>query len=481
VKLAFRMTFAIALALALPASASAATIVGSSMPAFGGDSLLCDDFEGCTFVPTSIAGKPVVVPFDGVLVGWAAQVPSNGTAIGLRVLRPAAGGALTGVGDPDLGLPNAEGRITARARTSVRKGDLLAVDLRDGQEIGVAPHAMFDSASHSFFPQLGATETRAPDQTDSDDFEMLFNAVVEPDADRDGYGDETQDGCPERATWQRQCFGRASLGLTAFGEGTQPKTGTAIVMAGQRARVTATVSSTLKRLPNVVVTFTLAPELRAVGAAAPKACTITPQRVTCPVGEVAAKKPAGVTIEVEGLRPGAHRFFPGSPPLTKFDVTVTTGLPSDWLARTGHIRVLAPGACANAYPISNLDPASFGGDRLVGGPNIDRVNGLGGADCIVGKEQNDVLAGGDGDDRLDGGPGNDILRGEDWDDVLIGGPGRDRLEGGPDDDRISAVDRERDLVRCGPGRDRARVDKVDSVSGCERVTRVEPKKKRRRR
>ena len=73
-------------------------------------------------------------------------------------------------------------------------------------------------------------------------------------------------------------------------------------------------------------------------AAAPKACTITPQRVTCPVGEVAARKPTGVTIEVEGLRPGSHRFFLGSPPLAKFDVTVTTGLPSDWLARTGNER-----------------------------------------------------------------------------------------------------------------------------------------------
>jgi hypothetical protein len=447
------------------------------MPTFGGDSLLCDDFEGCTFVPISIAGKQVVVPHDGVLVRWAAQVPAGGSAIGLRVLRPAGGGALAGVGSSGTLFPDADRRIAVTVRKPVRAGDLIAVDLDDGEEIGVAAHATFDSASHSFFPPLGAAEMRAPDQTDSDDFEMLFSAIVEPDADRDGFGDETQDDCPQLAETQHRCRGVVSLGVTASGQSAQPNTQTAVVMAGQRARITATVRSFAYSVPKPVVTFALGPELQAVGSSRP--CTITPQRATCPLGPIAASKPASVTIDVQALRPGTHRFFPGSPPLAGFDVTATTGLPTDVAARTGHIRVLAEGACANPNPISNLDPESFGGDRLIGGPKIDRVNALGGADCVFGEGQNDVLAGGTGDDRLDGGPGNDILRGEDWDDVLIGGPGRDRLEGGPDDDRISAVDRERDVVRCGPGRDRARADKVDSVSGCERVKHVGPPKRKR--
>jgi hypothetical protein len=481
VRLALWTALAVALALALPTTASAATTVGSSMPAFGGDTLVCADFEGCTFAPTSIAGKPVVMPFDGVIVGWTAQVPSGHGIIGLRALRPVAGGALASVGAPRLVFPEPHGRVATSARVLVRKGDLIAVDLDDGEEIGVAPHASVDSASHSFFPQLGASETRPPSQTDSDDFEMLFNAIVEPDADRDGYGDETQDDCPQLAETRNRCLGTASLGVSASGQGTQPKTQTAIVLAGERARVTASVGSFANRLPNVVVTFTLEPELRAVAASAPGGCTIAAQRVICTVGQVAARKSGAATIELQALRPGKHRFFPGSPPLTKFDVTATTGLPRDVPARSGHIRVLATGSCANPNEITDFDPESFGGDRLVGGPDIDRVNGLGGGDCIFGKGHDDRLGGGDGDDRLVGGPGDDILRGEGWDDVLIGGPGRDRLEGGADDDRIAAVDRERDLVRCGSGRDRATVDTVDSVSGCERVKRVpQPKQKRRR-
>jgi hypothetical protein len=35
----------------------------------------------------------------------------------------------------------------------------------------------------------------------------------------------------------------------------------------------------------------------------------------------------------------------------------------------------------------------------------------------------------------------------------------------------------RDVVRCGSGRDRARVDAGDSVAGCERVTRVPAKRR----
>ena len=92
-------------------------------------------------------------------------------------------------------------------------------------------------------------------------------------------------------------------------------------------------------------------------------------------------------------------------------------------------------------------------DRIVGGPGGERINGRGGADR---------LRGGPGDDCLDGGGGMDRLN---------GGPGEDSLRGGSKDDRISAADGERDLINCGGGDDRARVDRIDRVRGCERVHR----------
>jgi hypothetical protein len=89
-------------------------------------------------------------------------------------------------------------------------------------------------------------------------------------------------------------------------------------------------------------------------------------------------------------------------------------------------------------------------------------------DQIVG---DDEIFGGGGGDGLVGGSGKDLIDGGDGNDELIGGPDKDRLIGGAGDDRIEARDGERDVVKCGPGKDVAFVDKKDEVKGCEKVRR----------
>ena len=100
------------------------------------------------------------------------------------------------------------------------------------------------------------------------------------------------------------------------------------------------------------------------------------------------------------------------------------------------------------------------------------VSGTAGADSLTGTAGHDLLYGRGGNDRLDGGRGNDVLYGGAGNDVLTGGAGRDRLYGGPGNDTLRAQDGFRDTVDCGPGRDIAWVDRVDRVSGCERVIRA---------
>jgi parallel beta-helix repeat protein len=74
-----------------------------------------------------------------------------------------------------------------------------------------------------------------------------------------------------------------------------------------------------------------------------------------------------------------------------------------------------------------------------------------------------------GRDRLIGGPGGDRLAGRAGGDKLVGGDGgRDCLLGGRGPDRIRAVNGHRDVVHCGPGKDRATVERIDRVRGCER-------------
>jgi Ca2+-binding RTX toxin-like protein len=63
------------------------------------------------------------------------------------------------------------------------------------------------------------------------------------------------------------------------------------------------------------------------------------------------------------------------------------------------------------------------------------------------------------------------MKGGRGNDALVGGPGKNRYAGGSGRDRINARNRVAETVRCGAGRDRARVDAADHTIGCERVRR----------
>lgn len=141
------------------------------------------------------------------------------------------------------------------------------------------------------------------------------------------------------------------------------------------------------------------------------------------------------------------------------------------------------GRCSNAIRGSARGETIRGtrrGDRLwaLGGP--DRVLAFAGDDCVLAGAGDDIVNGGRGRDklkgqrgadRLRGGPGADRIYGNGGRDVLNGGAGRDVLLGGLDRDLIRAADGTRDVVICGPGRDRAIVDRRDRVRGCERIRR----------
>lgn len=112
-----------------------------------------------------------------------------------------------------------------------------------------------------------------------------------------------------------------------------------------------------------------------------------------------------------------------------------------------------------------------GRDRLTGGgagevifayAGNDTVLAGGGHDCVLGDAGSDVLRGQAGADRLTGGSGAD---------TLVGGPGVNAYDAGPGADFVDARNGKQELVRCGSGRDRARVDRRDRVRGCERVSR----------
>ena len=136
--------------------------------------------------------------------------------------------------------------------------------------------------------------------------------------------------------------------------------------------------------------------------------------------------------------------------------------------------------CVDAGGDSDNIGGGSGNDSLVGGSGPDKLDGDSGADRLFGQSAvdilnggtgRDMLAAGDGNDRLSGDRDRDRLFGERGRDVLFGGSGSDTLDGGSGGDRIYSADRSRDIVRCGTGFDRVVADRLDRVSGCERVTR----------
>ena len=83
------------------------------------------------------------------------------------------------------------------------------------------------------------------------------------------------------------------------------------------------------------------------------------------------------------------------------------------------------------------------------------------------------MAGGSGNDRLDGGPETDRVYGERGNDRIRAGGGRNILDGGTGNDNIFARNHRRDVIRCGPGRDRVSADRTDRVQvDCVRIRRA---------
>lgn len=87
---------------------------------------------------------------------------------------------------------------------------------------------------------------------------------------------------------------------------------------------------------------------------------------------------------------------------------------------------------------------------------------------VYGEGGADELLGGWNMDYLDGGLGNDYLSGGAGADQLYGGPGLDGFVGGAGRDEIDSTDgKPRESVKCGKGRDLARMDLKDEDRDCE--------------
>jgi hypothetical protein len=185
--------------------AGAAVVFGSGLSStpnsFLCTSIMSPDPATCTYaisgLPTGLAAAGGArAPIDGVIVSWRVRSgeATEQPAMRLRVIHGETGGP----GGPVQTIPKGEGIHTYSVRLPVQAGDRPGLDVLDSSSFGLAIGSGFepDAIYSSWIPPLIEGHTRAPTVDEGAGVEILINATIEPDADRDGYGDESQDGCP---------------------------------------------------------------------------------------------------------------------------------------------------------------------------------------------------------------------------------------------------------------------------------------------
>jgi hypothetical protein len=183
--------------LAIPGTVQAATTLGQTAP----DSASVAVLNGPTLiVQDQVAGPPAYTVPDagGVITSWSVQggtTPSYPVKLKL-VTRDADPTSFTFVGE-DTSRPIAQGALnTFETRIPVSGGELLGLWVGTAMETSAAffDAAPGDNARYGIGPHQEPTIGQSF-QTDTPIAEARLNvsAILEPDCDGDGFGDETQD------------------------------------------------------------------------------------------------------------------------------------------------------------------------------------------------------------------------------------------------------------------------------------------------
>lgn len=195
---------ALVLVLTTVGTASAATIGAIAPSPSTGDDCVNTD---CTYVQeSSHAGGPsYVIPFDGVATSFTIQL---GTAVfypfdkvrfyTFEFVSPGSFRASADSGPITLPSGSSTEVVTLPIRQKVIAGQLLGLGLDlSGTTFGqfTPTGVQLNDTITEFvgFPELGQLGDWS---SNTNGKHLNIRAVIEPDADRDGFGDETQDGCP---------------------------------------------------------------------------------------------------------------------------------------------------------------------------------------------------------------------------------------------------------------------------------------------
>ncbi|MCU0314674.1 MAG: PASTA domain-containing protein, partial [Solirubrobacteraceae bacterium] len=221
----------------------------------------------------------------------------QGAGAALRVFRPFES-RWTGVATVPVTL-GASGEATAATRLPVQAGDVLGLSKPAGPALacGVpAPGALLfhvpvnEPDAMPFTPKVTA------------DLVPNVAATLEPDADRDGYGDETQDRCPtDPIITAGACLTDLRTGLEEL------RRGAIIDLGDERGIVTTIDNLAVSPAADVVLQAAVNDRVRVSSVVTSSgSCAIVPA-LRCELGTLAAGQRATVVLLLQGLRPGVAR------------------------------------------------------------------------------------------------------------------------------------------------------------------------------
>ncbi len=183
---------------------------------------------------------PIAAPASGVLTAWTVRVVAEATSSfpeTLQVVRLNTGAKTSQViGESPVSVSGGSNVIPARI--PIQAGDRLAIF--GPKPIGTLYCETAETGVYGGYTGSIGLGSSAPYSESTGKVRVPVSAVIEPDADNDGYGDETQDKCPQSAATQVAC---PAVTLSASAT---TKKGLARILVTTNLQATVTVAGTVK-------------------------------------------------------------------------------------------------------------------------------------------------------------------------------------------------------------------------------------------
>jgi len=151
----------------------------------------------------------LTAPFDGIVLSWTLRADVQGTTSAAVRLRILSGDRFVASGSQHA-LPEGLDEYTFDTRLPIAQGDRIGVGVTVEADNAILGGAVYVSAvapvgtEDVWGPSPADGTTTAP-SAEVADRNLMLQAEIEPDADGDGFGDETEDECPTDASTQGVC------------------------------------------------------------------------------------------------------------------------------------------------------------------------------------------------------------------------------------------------------------------------------------